>query len=160
MELAPMMKGLGRTPFGPRTTPAPATAPMGGETPPVAPVEAPPPAVVAPPAPPVAPRPREPVKEVDPAVEQYETLKRHIHMRLVDRLDMNRVSEMDPNTLRSEIRGVVEHARPAGPQLRVHRAELGAAHPVRRPAGRRADPVVRRARLGRFGRSVALNGGS
>ena len=30
-------------------------------------------------------------------------------MRLVDRLDMNRVSEMDPNTLRSEIRGVVEH---------------------------------------------------
>ena len=30
-------------------------------------------------------------------------------MRLVDRLDMNRVSEMDPKTLRNEIRGVVEH---------------------------------------------------
>ena len=30
-------------------------------------------------------------------------------MRLVDRLDMNRVGEMDPKTLRSEIRGVVEH---------------------------------------------------
>jgi pilus assembly protein CpaF len=30
-------------------------------------------------------------------------------MRLVDRLDMNKVSEMDPNTLRNEIRGVVEH---------------------------------------------------
>src|SRR5881275_433577 len=30
-------------------------------------------------------------------------------MRLVDRLDLNRVSEMDPNTLRAEIRGVVEH---------------------------------------------------
>ena len=47
----------------------------------------------------------EPVKEPDPAVEQYETLKRHIHMQLVDRLDMNRVSEMDPKTLRNEIRG-------------------------------------------------------
>ena len=48
-------------------------------------------------------------KEPDPADEQYETLKRHIHMRLVDRLDMNRVNEMDPNTLRNEIRGVVEN---------------------------------------------------
>ena len=47
-------------------------------------------------------------KEVDPAQEQYEVLKRHIHMRLVDRLDMNRVAEIDPKTLRNEIRGVVE----------------------------------------------------
>jgi TldD protein len=31
-------------------------------------------------------------------------------MRLVDRLDMNRVSEMDPNTLRSGIRGVLRAA--------------------------------------------------
>jgi pilus assembly protein CpaF len=54
-------------------------------------------------------RAREASKEPDPADEAYETLKRHIHMRLVDRLDMNRVSEMDPNTLRSEIRGVVEN---------------------------------------------------
>ncbi|MEJ7636938.1 MAG: CpaF family protein, partial [Singulisphaera sp.] len=30
-------------------------------------------------------------------------------MQLVDRLDMNRVGEMDPTTLRSEIRGVVEN---------------------------------------------------
>jgi len=30
-------------------------------------------------------------------------------MQLVDRLDMNRVSEMDPKTLRNEIRGIVEH---------------------------------------------------
>ncbi|MGO9465603.1 MAG: hypothetical protein ACLQVF_15785, partial [Isosphaeraceae bacterium] len=48
------------------------------------------------------------VKPVDPAQEQYENLKRLIHMRLVDRLDMNRVSEVDPRTLRNEIRGVVE----------------------------------------------------
>jgi pilus assembly protein CpaF len=31
-----------------------------------------------------------------------------IHTRLVDRLDMNRVAEIDPKTLRSEIRSVVE----------------------------------------------------
>jgi pilus assembly protein CpaF len=47
--------------------------------------------------------------ENDPVVEQYETLKRHIHIQLVDRLDMNRVSEMDPKTLRNEIRSIVEH---------------------------------------------------
>jgi len=42
------------------------------------------------------------------AEQQYETLKRHIHMQLVDRLDMNRVAEMDPKTLRDEIRVLVE----------------------------------------------------
>ena len=62
-----------------------------------------------PPPPPPPPRRSEAAKEPDPAQEQYETLKRHIHMRLVDRLDMNRVSEIDPKTLRNEIRGVVEH---------------------------------------------------
>ena len=56
-----------------------------------------------------AARRSEPAKETDPAVEQYETLKRHIHIQLVDRLDMNRVSEMDPKTLRNEIRSIVEH---------------------------------------------------
>src|SRR5208337_4364780 len=62
------------------------------------------------PSPPPQPARRsEPVKENDPAVEQYETLKRHIHIQLVDRLDMNRVSEMDPKTLRNEIRSIVEH---------------------------------------------------
>ena len=58
-----------------------------------------------PPPRPAARPPRNPTRPTRP----YETLKRHIHMRLVDRLDMNRVNEMDPNTLRSEIRGVVEH---------------------------------------------------
>ena len=51
----------------------------------------------------------EPPREPDPAQEQFEQLKQHIHARLVDRLDMNRVGEMDPKTLRNEIRGVVEH---------------------------------------------------
>src|SRR5437868_496623 len=105
-----MIKGLGRSPFGPRNAPAPGSgpAPGPGEALPATQAEASLPGLIPPP-PPVAPKPRETVKEPDPANEQYEILKRHIHMRLVDRLDMNRVSEMDPNTLRSEIRGVVEH---------------------------------------------------
>jgi pilus assembly protein CpaF len=58
--------------------------------------------------PPAPARRNEPAKEADPAQVQYEVLKRHIHMRLVDRLDMNRIAEIDPKTLRNEIRGVVE----------------------------------------------------
>jgi pilus assembly protein CpaF len=112
-----MLRGLGRAPFGPRPQapgapprmPEPPTAAAGMDTPPPpTPMPTGPPAPVPPP-PPTAPKPREAPKEPDPADEAYETLKRHIHMRLVDRLDMNRVSEMDPHTLRSEIRGVVEH---------------------------------------------------
>ncbi len=112
-----MLRGLGRAPFGPRPQapgapprmPEPTTAAAGMDTPPPpTPMPTGPPAPVPPP-PPTAPKPREAPKEPDPADEAYETLKRHIHMRLVDRLDMNRVSEMDPHTLRSEIRGVVEH---------------------------------------------------
>ena len=104
-----MLRGLGRSPFGPR-------APFGGGPTPnpaestSAAVESPLPGIPAPPSPPPQPARRsEPVKENDPAVEQYETLKRHIHIQLVDRLDMNRVSEMDPKTLRNEIRSIVEH---------------------------------------------------
>ena len=105
-----MLKGFGRTPFGPRgagnsgtgvaladgpssaTIPALAAAP---DEPQPAPPQAPPP------APP--PRKLDPPKDVDPAQAQYEALKRHIHMRLVDRLDMNRIAEIDPKTLRNEI---------------------------------------------------------
>ncbi len=103
-----MLRGLGRSPFGPR-------APFGGATPnpadsTSAAVESPLPGIPAPPSPPPQPARRsEPVKENDPVVEQYETLKRHIHIQLVDRLDMNRVAEMDPKTLRNEIRTIVEH---------------------------------------------------
>ncbi len=107
-----MLKGLGRTPFGSRTTgplptpPKPPDAPIPSFD--AAPIPMPVPA--APPTPPPAPvRPVASPREPAPVDEAYETLKRHIHMRLVDRLDMNRVSEMDPNTLRSEIRGIVEN---------------------------------------------------
>jgi len=106
-----MLKGLGRTPFG---RPAAPTPPRPGEPPPPHVTLNPPgpdaeAAPAPPPPPPAAPRPRDTPKEKDPADEAYETLKRHIHMRLVDRLDMNRVGEMDPTQLRGEIRGVVEH---------------------------------------------------
>jgi pilus assembly protein CpaF len=95
-------KGLGRSPLGPRLTPsasqdATATALT---------LEAPP--TPEPPSPPVA-RTRESLKEASPVVDKYETLKHHIHMRLVDRLDLNRIGEMEPGLLRGEIRGVVEH---------------------------------------------------
>src|SRR5271155_4000973 len=85
-----MLKGLARSPFATKTAPG-----AGGG------------AAAAAPSPPQARR-NEPAKEIDPAQEQYEALKRHIHMRLVDRLDMNRIAEIDPKTLRNEIRGVVE----------------------------------------------------
>ncbi|MBX6315993.1 MAG: CpaF family protein [Isosphaeraceae bacterium] len=96
-----MFKGFGRTPF----TPRPATATTESMATVVA--EAPPsptPTPVSPPPPPRGEAPREP----DPAVVKYEALKRQIHARLVDRLDLNRIGEVDPVTLRAEIRGVVE----------------------------------------------------
>ena len=110
-----MLKGLGRTPFGPRAP----MAPSGG-----IPRAVPPPplqgapedgaernaAAVSPASPPqpAPPKKCDAVKEADPAQEQYEALKSHIHMRLVDRLDMNRIAEIDPKSLRNDIRGVVE----------------------------------------------------
>ncbi|GIW87635.1 MAG: secretion system protein TadA [Isosphaeraceae bacterium] len=68
-----------------------------------------PPAAPAPPTEPPPARPRDAGREPDPAAAKFETLKRRIHSQLVDRLDLNRVNEMDPATLRTEIRGVVEH---------------------------------------------------
>lgn len=107
-----MLKGLGRAPFGSKSN-SPTPSPP---RPPDAPITSfdsaptPTPAAASPPTPPPAPvRPAASPREPAPVDEAYETLKRHIHMRLVDRLDMNRVSEMDPNTLRSEIRGIVEN---------------------------------------------------
>jgi pilus assembly protein CpaF len=107
-----MLRGLGRSPFGPRTPFG--TGPAGGpveSAPPSVDMPGPPvaaPAAAPPPSPPPARKP-DTTKPADPATEAYEVLKRHIHMQLVDRLDMNRVSEMDPKTLRNEIRGIVEH---------------------------------------------------
>jgi len=99
-----MLRGLGRTAFGPRAPLGPGTD-SGAETPPA-------PAVPAPPPPPVAPAPHvrksDLAKEIDPVQEEYELLKRQIHMRLVDRLDVQRIGEIDPKTLRNEIRSLVE----------------------------------------------------
>ncbi len=115
-----MLRGLGRGPIQPRSP----SSPSGDATtltmealqvpPPGAPANTggspPPPAPASPPAPAAPVTRRGDAAHVrDPAVEAYEVLKRHIHTRLVDRLDMNRVSEMDPKNLRSEIRGVVEN---------------------------------------------------
>jgi pilus assembly protein CpaF len=94
----------GRSPFGPRAGSPPSVAdPSRGEAAANS-VEAPPP------PPPISqPRGRDAVKEIDPAQEKYDSLKRLIHNKLVDRLDLNRVSEIAPGSLRNEIRGVVEH---------------------------------------------------
>jgi pilus assembly protein CpaF len=40
---------------------------------------------------------------------QFETLKRRIHGKLVDKLDLNRVGELEGDVLKREIRRVVEH---------------------------------------------------
>ena len=41
--------------------------------------------------------------------EEFEAVKRRIHSKLVDKLDLNRVGELEGDSLRSEIRLVVEH---------------------------------------------------
>jgi pilus assembly protein CpaF len=112
-----MLRGLGRAPFGPRSpfgAGAPAADPpaQAASPEPERPAAAAAPAAPPPPSPP-GPAPGhngrpEPPREPDPAQEQFEALKKCIHAKLVDRLDMNRVGEMDPKVLRNEIRGVVE----------------------------------------------------
>ena len=131
-----MLRGLTRGPFGARP-------PLGGlveavadesdisreagdgqSTADLAPSPSPPPA-----APP--PEPSRKPEEPSEAEVQYETLKRHIHMQLVDRLDMNRVAEMDPKTLRDrdpgDRRAALRHRKPA-------------AQPQRAPAAGQRDP--------------------
>jgi pilus assembly protein CpaF len=114
-----MLKGLGRVPFGTKpssgqrggtsaddpTTMPPEPPSRGSGVSATMPVPAPAPSPPPDPAPWVAEAAREP----DPGQEKFELLKRHIHTRLVDRLDMNRIGEIDPKLLRNEIRGVVEH---------------------------------------------------
>ncbi|MEX2137660.1 MAG: CpaF family protein, partial [Pirellulales bacterium] len=50
------------------------------------------------------PRPGEKTQGTD-----FETLKRRIHTKLVDKLDLTRVGELEGDVLRREIRLVVEH---------------------------------------------------
>ncbi|MFO0923405.1 MAG: CpaF family protein [Pirellulales bacterium] len=52
----------------------------------------------------------QPARGVDPSKqEEFENIKRRIHSKLVDKLDLNRVGELKGETLRREIRLVVEH---------------------------------------------------
>jgi pilus assembly protein CpaF len=50
-----------------------------------------------------------PLRSSDPKESNFEELKQRIHSKLVDKLDLSRVGEMDNDTLRREIRLVVEH---------------------------------------------------
>src|SRR5687768_16047363 len=51
-----------------------------------------------------------PPRGIDKAPDaEFEDLKRKIHGKLVDKLDLSRVSELAGDTLRREIRLVVEH---------------------------------------------------
>ncbi|MBL9085394.1 MAG: CpaF family protein, partial [Planctomycetales bacterium] len=53
---------------------------------------------------------------------EFENLKRRIHGKLVDKLDLTKVSEMDNDVLRREIRMVIEHLSDAEGTL-LNRAE-------------------------------------
>jgi pilus assembly protein CpaF len=59
-----------------------------------------------PPAKPLAPVNRPGEKT---SASEFESLKRRIHMKLVDKLDLTRVGELEGDVLRREIRLVVEH---------------------------------------------------
>jgi pilus assembly protein CpaF len=97
-----MLRGIGRNTFGLRPSIATPTAKEADAPAEIAePVPAPP---VAPEPPPRPPEPR----PTSPLSEEFEKVKQQIHSRLVDRLDLNRVGEMDQATLRSEIRILVE----------------------------------------------------
>ena len=50
-----------------------------------------------------------PLRPADPKESNFEELKQRIHSKLVDKLDLSRVGELEGDTLRREIRLVVEH---------------------------------------------------
>ena len=63
------------------------------------------------------------IRSGDKAPEsEFENLKRRIHGKLVDKLDLTKVSEMDNDVLRREIRMVIEHLSDAEGTL-LNRAE-------------------------------------
>ena len=49
------------------------------------------------------------LRPADPKESEFDELKQRIHSKLVDKLDLSRVGEMEGDTLRREIRLVVEH---------------------------------------------------
>lgn len=50
-----------------------------------------------------------PTRTADPKESNFEELKQRIHSKLVDKLDLSRVGELEGDTLRREIRLVIEH---------------------------------------------------
>lgn len=50
-----------------------------------------------------------PLRTTESKENNFEELKQRIHNKLVDKLDLSRVGEMEGETLRREIRLVVEH---------------------------------------------------
>ncbi len=50
-----------------------------------------------------------PLRPTDPKESSFEDLKQRIHSKLVDKLDLSRVGDLEGDTLRREIRLVVEH---------------------------------------------------
>lgn len=55
------------------------------------------------------PRPGAPARPADSKETSFDELKQRIHSKLVDKLDLNRVGELEGDVLRREIRLVVEH---------------------------------------------------
>ncbi len=55
------------------------------------------------------PRPATPTRTADSKESTFEQLKQRIHSKLVDKLDLSRVGELQGDVLRREIRLVVEH---------------------------------------------------
>jgi pilus assembly protein CpaF len=49
------------------------------------------------------------LRTADPKESNYEELKQRIHSKLVDKLDLSKVGELEGDTLRREIRLVIEH---------------------------------------------------
>src|SRR3989304_3089293 len=50
-----------------------------------------------------------PVRQTDSKESSFEELKQRIHNKLVDKLDLSRVGELEGESLRREIRLVIEH---------------------------------------------------
>jgi pilus assembly protein CpaF len=50
-------------------------------------------------------------RDKDSSHNEFEDLKRLIHGKLVDKLDLSRLGDLQGDTLRREIRLVVEHCR-------------------------------------------------
>ncbi len=104
-----MFKGFGASPLGKKNSGGVATAEpvsrpnQGTELTPTEAKEA-----NKPPPPPPDPTPKQEKEyKPDPAEAKFEEIKRKIHGQLVDRLDFNQINELDPKTVRDEVKAVI-----------------------------------------------------